>query len=90
MAIPRSVLRSKLKWKVAFGTTALACGVAAAKIGSSDHPATTFKLCTTVPLRLFRLSVTAATIAFGIFLNQPIDNNRFLYASSGRKLVGKL
>ncbi|KAI3752521.1 hypothetical protein L2E82_24555 [Cichorium intybus] len=39
----------------------------AAAIAKSDDPATSLKLCTTVPVRLFRLSVTAATIAFGIF-----------------------
>ncbi|KAI3674280.1 hypothetical protein L2E82_52451 [Cichorium intybus] len=36
----------------------------AAAIAKSDDPATSLKLCTTVPVRLFRLSVTAATIAF--------------------------
>ncbi|XP_076929349.1 putative ABC1 protein At2g40090 [Bidens hawaiensis] len=54
--------RSKLK--LVFAATALGGGVGAAKIANSDDPATALKLCTTVPIRLFRLSVTAAAIAF--------------------------
>ncbi|XP_071732769.1 putative ABC1 protein At2g40090 [Rutidosis leptorrhynchoides] len=61
MAVSRSIWPSL---KVAFAATALCGGVAAAKIANSDDPATAFKLCTAVPTRLFRLSVTAATIAF--------------------------
>ncbi|KAL4575022.1 hypothetical protein LXL04_021862 [Taraxacum kok-saghyz] len=62
MAVRRSIWPSKLK--LAFAATALGCGVGAATIANSDDPATSFKLCTAIPLRLFRLSVTAATIAF--------------------------
>ncbi|CAH1418871.1 unnamed protein product [Lactuca virosa] len=62
MAVPRSIWPSK--WKLAFAASALGCGVGAATIANSDDPATSLKLCTAIPLRLFRLSVTAATIAF--------------------------
>lgn len=51
--------------KLLFGATAVGGGAAAAAIANSDDPATALKLCTLVPLRLFRDSVTAATIAFG-------------------------
>uniref|UniRef100_A0A0V0H2L0 Putative ovule protein n=1 Tax=Solanum chacoense TaxID=4108 RepID=A0A0V0H2L0_SOLCH len=51
-------------------TTALGGGAAAATIASSDDPAMALKLCTNVPLRLYRDSVTAATIAFGTLLIQ--------------------
>ncbi|GAA0155388.1 ATP-binding cassette [Lithospermum erythrorhizon] len=47
--------------KLLLGTTALAGGTT---IANSDDPFTTIKLCTIVPLRLFRDSVTAASIAF--------------------------
>ncbi|XP_055831286.1 putative ABC1 protein At2g40090 isoform X2 [Solanum dulcamara] len=50
--------------KLLVGTTALGGGAAAATIASSDDPAMALKLCTIVPLRLCRDSVTAATIAF--------------------------
>ncbi|XAR71931.1 Cadmium-transporting ATPase [Bertholletia excelsa] len=50
--------------KLALVTTAVGGGVAAAAIVTSDDPATAVKLCATVPLRLTRLSFTAATIAF--------------------------
>lgn len=39
-------------------------GAGAATIATSDDPATALKLCTTVPRRLFRVSATAASIAF--------------------------
>ncbi|XP_076916484.1 putative ABC1 protein At2g40090 [Bidens hawaiensis] len=52
------------KSKLAFTALALGAGAGAATIANSDDPATSLKLCTTVPVRLFRLSVTAATIAF--------------------------
>ncbi|GKE34236.1 hypothetical protein Tco_1453558 [Tanacetum coccineum] len=57
----------RLKWKMLLGATALGCGVGASKIANSDDPATALKLCTAVPVRLFRLSATAAAIAFGTF-----------------------
>ncbi|CAN4117987.1 unnamed protein product [Withania somnifera] len=50
--------------KLLMGTTALGGGAAAATIANSDDPAMALKLCTIVPLRLYRDSVTAATIAF--------------------------
>ncbi|KAJ0538538.1 hypothetical protein HanHA300_Chr08g0276121 [Helianthus annuus] len=62
----RSIWGSKMK--LAFAATALGGGVGAAKIVNSDDPATALKLCTTVPVRLFRLSVTAAAIAFVVCL----------------------
>ncbi|KAM7270850.1 hypothetical protein ACFE04_030064 [Oxalis oulophora] len=59
----RSLLR-RTRTKLAVAATALCGGVAAAAVVSSDDPAKTIKLCTTVPVRLFRNSVTAASIAF--------------------------
>ncbi|KAL3365451.1 hypothetical protein AABB24_010537 [Solanum stoloniferum] len=58
----RSMWRATTRLLVA--TTALGGGAAAATIASSDDPAMALKLCTNVPLRLYRDSVTAATIAF--------------------------
>lgn len=58
----RSLLRATAKLLVA--STALGGGAAAATIASSDDPAMALKLCTIVPLRLYRDSITAATIAF--------------------------
>lgn len=51
--------------RLALTATAVAGGAGGAAIASSDDPATAVKLCTTVPLRLFRVSVTAASIALG-------------------------
>ncbi|MCD7452490.1 hypothetical protein HAX54_017029 [Datura stramonium] len=62
----RSLWRATTKLLVA--TTALGGGAAAATIASSDDPAMALKLCTIVPLRLWRDSVTAVTIAFGLTL----------------------
>ncbi|KAI3793219.1 hypothetical protein L1987_35835 [Smallanthus sonchifolius] len=62
MVVARSVWVAKSK--LAFAALALGAGAGAATIARSDDPATSLKLCTTVPVRLFRLSVTAATIAF--------------------------
>ncbi|XP_058207251.1 putative ABC1 protein At2g40090 [Rhododendron vialii] len=50
--------------KLALAATAAGSGVAAAAIATSDDPATALKLSFTVPLRLARLSTTAAVIAF--------------------------
>ncbi|XP_042519610.1 putative ABC1 protein At2g40090 [Macadamia integrifolia] len=50
--------------KLTLASTALGGGVASAAILTSDDPATTLKLCTAVPTRLFRNSYTAAIIAF--------------------------
>ncbi|XP_043725430.1 putative ABC1 protein At2g40090 [Telopea speciosissima] len=50
--------------KLTLASTALGGGVASAAILTSDDPATTLKLCTAVPIRLFRNSYTAAIIAF--------------------------
>ncbi|KAK9283412.1 hypothetical protein L1049_011654 [Liquidambar formosana] len=49
--------------KLSVAATALCGGAGTAAIASSDDPATALKLCTTIPLRLVRDSVTAATIA---------------------------
>ncbi|MFS8013050.1 putative ABC-type Cd(2+) transporter [Helianthus anomalus] len=62
MVVARSIWG--VKSKLAFGALALGAGAGAATVAKSDDPATALKLCTTVPVRLFRLSVTAATIAF--------------------------
>ncbi|WOH09058.1 hypothetical protein DCAR_0728511 [Daucus carota subsp. sativus] len=51
-------------WRLGLASTAMAGGVGGAVIVSSDDPATAIKLCTSVPLRLFRVSVAAASIAF--------------------------
>ncbi|KAJ0044389.1 hypothetical protein Pint_06489 [Pistacia integerrima] len=58
----RSLWRTRTKLAVA--ATALCGGWAAATVSTSDDPATALKLCTAVPLRLVRDSVTAASIAF--------------------------
>nr|KAJ0191529.1 hypothetical protein LSAT_V11C800394420 [Lactuca sativa] len=78
MAVSRSIWPSK--WKLAFAATALGCGVGAATIANSDDPATSLKLCTAIPLRLFRLSVTAATIAFvkALTFSLKCNSNRVL------------
>ncbi|KAF5959659.1 hypothetical protein HYC85_000868 [Camellia sinensis] len=49
--------------KLALAAPIVGGGVAAAAISTSDDPATALKLCATVPLRVTRLSLTAATIA---------------------------
>lgn len=59
----RSVWRARTKLLLA--ATAAGGGAGAALIMSSEDPASALKLSTTVPIRLFRDSVTAATIAFG-------------------------
>ncbi|XP_052199115.1 putative ABC1 protein At2g40090 isoform X2 [Diospyros lotus] len=50
--------------KLALAATAASAGVGAAAIVTSDDPATALRLCTTVPVRLSRLSLTAAAITF--------------------------
>lgn len=60
----RSLWRAKTKLFLA-ATAAGGAGTGAAMIANSEDPASTVKLCTAVPLRLLRDSVTAATIAFG-------------------------
>ncbi|GJZ47287.1 putative ABC1 protein [Tanacetum coccineum] len=64
MVVSRSIIFGA-KSKIAFAITALTAGAGAAAVATSEDPATSLKLCTTVPLRLFRVSLTAATIAFG-------------------------
>ncbi|KAK2980998.1 hypothetical protein RJ640_023324 [Escallonia rubra] len=49
---------------LALAGTAVVGGAGAATITTSDDPAAALKLCTTVPLRLLRLSATAASVAF--------------------------
>lgn len=44
--------------------TALLTGGATATVATSEDPATALKLCTAVPVRLYRNTVTAASIAF--------------------------
>lgn len=64
-AVDRMAARSIWRYgaKLAVAATALGGGAA---LASSDDPATALKLCTAVPVRLVRDSVTAASIAFGI------------------------
>ncbi|KAF5778017.1 hypothetical protein HanRHA438_Chr12g0553691 [Helianthus annuus] len=52
MVVGRSIWGAKSK--VAFGALALGAGAGAATIAKSNDPATALKLCTTVPIRLFR------------------------------------
>lgn len=73
----RSLWRATNKLLVA--STALGGGAAAATIASSDDPAMALKLCTIVPLRLFRDAVTAATIAFGTLLIQSTQIILFIF-----------
>ncbi|XP_019196038.1 PREDICTED: putative ABC1 protein At2g40090 isoform X2 [Ipomoea nil] len=54
----------RVQTKLLFGATVVGGGAAAAAVANSDDPATALKLCTLVPLRLFRDSVTAAAITF--------------------------
>ncbi|XWS65852.1 hypothetical protein CRYUN_Cryun05aG0149500 [Craigia yunnanensis] len=58
----RSLWRTRAK--LAVSATALCTGCAAATIATSDDPATALKICTTVPLRLLRDSITAVSIVF--------------------------
>ncbi|KAH9767080.1 putative ABC1 protein [Citrus sinensis] len=62
-AVDRMAARSIWRYgaKLAVAATALGGGAA---LASSDDPATALKLCTAVPVRLVRDSVTAASIAF--------------------------
>ncbi|CAI9762228.1 unnamed protein product [Fraxinus pennsylvanica] len=59
----RSVWRAKTKLLLA-ATAAGGAGTGAAMIANSEDPASAVKLCTAVPLRILRDSITAATIAF--------------------------
>lgn len=81
----RSLLRATAKLLVA--STALGGGAAAATIASSDDPAMALKLCTIVPLRLYRDSITAATIAFGTLLIQSWEYLLFCVFSRLLKLL---
>ncbi|PRQ59430.1 putative cadmium-transporting ATPase [Rosa chinensis] len=56
--------RSLWRAKLAVSATALFGGAAAATITTSEDPAMTMKLYSTVPVRLLRDSITAAAIAF--------------------------
>ncbi|KAJ8764173.1 hypothetical protein K2173_005093 [Erythroxylum novogranatense] len=53
-----------MRAKLAVATSAILAGSAAATVATSKDPDTTLKLCTTIPLRLMRDAVTAASIAF--------------------------
>ncbi|KAI3748837.1 hypothetical protein L6452_12221 [Arctium lappa] len=93
MVVGRSIWGAKSKF--AFAATALAAGTGAVAIAKSDDPATSLKVCTTVPVRLFRLSLTAATIAFDYeysLLGLPEDSiertrvKREVHTRSARRL----
>ncbi|XP_010517404.1 PREDICTED: putative ABC1 protein At2g40090 [Camelina sativa] len=58
----RSLWRTRTKLLVV--GTALCGGSGAAFVASSEDPSTTLKLCTSIPVRLYRNTVTAASIAF--------------------------
>jgi aarF domain-containing kinase len=68
----RSLWRTRTKLLVV--GTALCGGSGAAFIASSDDPSTTLKLCTSIPVRLYRNTVTAASIAFGTE-TKPLKDN---------------
>ncbi|KAK1307222.1 putative ABC1 protein [Acorus calamus] len=57
-------LLRRAAWRLAAFATVAGGGAAAASVATSDDPATTIKICTTVPLRLVRDSFTVASIAF--------------------------
>lgn len=63
-AVDRMAARSIWRYGAKLAVVATALGGGAA-LASSDDPATDLKLCTAVPVRLVRDSVTAASIAFG-------------------------
>lgn len=50
--------------KLLAGAALVGTGAAAATIATSENPATTFKICTAVPVRLFRDAYTAGLVAF--------------------------
>jgi len=50
--------------KLLGATVVLVGGTAAATVATSDDPSIAFKICTIVPVRLIRDSITAATIVF--------------------------
>ncbi|KAH8501411.1 hypothetical protein H0E87_016279 [Populus deltoides] len=58
----RSLWRTR--GKLAVAAAALLTGGATATVATSEDPATALKLCTAVPVRLYRNTVTAASIAF--------------------------
>ncbi|EOA26863.1 hypothetical protein CARUB_v10022955mg [Capsella rubella] len=58
----RSLWRTRTKLLVV--GTALCGGSGAAFVATSEDPSTTLKLCTSIPVRLYRNTVTAASIAF--------------------------
>ncbi|XP_021904261.1 putative ABC1 protein At2g40090 [Carica papaya] len=58
----RSLWRARAR--LAAATTAICAGAGAAAVASSEDPATTLKLCTAVPVRLYRDALTAASIVF--------------------------
>ncbi|GLT89179.1 hypothetical protein SLE2022_071740 [Rubroshorea leprosula] len=58
----RSLWRTRTKLAVV--ATAFCGGAATVAVATSEDPANSLKLCTAVPLRLLRDSVTAASIAF--------------------------
>lgn len=60
----------RARTKLAVVATAVGGGAAAATIAGSDDPRKALKVCTTVPARLIRDAITAATIAFGSFLSK--------------------
>ncbi|KAK1272061.1 putative ABC1 protein [Acorus gramineus] len=57
-------LLRRAAWRLAAFATVAGGGTAAASVATSDDPATTLKICTTVPLRLVRDSFTVGSIAF--------------------------
>ncbi|KAJ4822898.1 hypothetical protein Tsubulata_035437 [Turnera subulata] len=57
-------MAARLIWRTTKLAAALGTGGAAVAVATSDDPATAAKLCTTVPVRLVRDTVTAASIVF--------------------------
>ncbi|XP_020576582.1 putative ABC1 protein At2g40090 isoform X2 [Phalaenopsis equestris] len=70
--------------KVAVGAALLSGAAVSATISTSDELSTAFKICTLVPIRVLRDSVTAATIAFDVRLMQRITRD-YGYSLRGLK-----
>ncbi|RZR90708.1 hypothetical protein BHM03_00018635 [Ensete ventricosum] len=68
--------------KLSVGAAVLGGGATAAAIATSDDPSTTFKICTLVPLRLLRDTLTVATIVGGLFLSLSLSIYLFGFKSS--------
>lgn len=78
MDAARGLRRVSSKWLVLCSVLG---GGGAAAIASTDDPATTLKICTSVPLRLLRSAFTAFVIAFGDHYHLSCDLNACFFLS---------